>query len=104
MPLSPIRLDERREASRPGAATERVGIRDGVERKAQLRELKECAAEQNVEVQLKPLPEANVVVIRFVDRATGHVIQEYPSEHLATALAEMRAKINDDCARLNRCA
>ena len=97
----------RPEVSRPAPqkqATERVGALDGVERKAQLRELKERAQEQNLEVQLKPLPEANVVVIRFVNPSTGNVVREYPSEQIAKALAELRTKISEGQNCVNRCA
>lgn len=115
MSVSPIgfdkatteRQDLRVEAPRPTpqkTAPERVDPLEGAERKAQLKELKDRAREQGLEVQLKPLPEANVVVIRFVNPTTGNVVREYPSEQMAKALAELRTKISDRQNCVNRCA
>ena len=57
-----------------------------------IEELRRIAARENLEVHLQALPDADVVVMRFVNPATGEVVREFPSEALARTLAELRSR------------
>lgn len=59
---------------------------------ASLAELNQQAQQANLEVRLHTIPGTNTIILRFVDPATGNVVQEFPSERLARAIDELRTQ------------
>lgn len=67
--------------------------------KAEHEELKAHAAQNQLEVRLYLMPHTDVIIIRFVEPASGQVVKEFPSERLAQVLAEMRAQSAEKLAQ-----
>lgn len=52
----------------------------------------QLAEQAGLELRIKVLPHTDVILVRFVEKDTGQVIREFPPEHLAEALAELRQR------------
>ena len=58
----------------------------------QVQNPRDLADQAGLELRIKVLPKTNVILVRFVEKETGQVIREFPPEHLAEALAELRQR------------
>jgi uncharacterized FlaG/YvyC family protein len=58
----------------------------------EIHSVNELAEKAGLELRIKVLPHTDVILVRFVEPDTGRVIREFPPEHLAEALAELRQR------------
>lgn len=92
--LSPTHEDAFRFAHHGDGDAALAPVRAWKERNREpLDQLTRAAQQSDLEVRVQTIPGSHTIILRFVDPASGRVVQEFPSERLAQALHELQAQI-----------